>query len=438
MVAVSTKTLATLVALALVVSPLGLGPAAGELETIEPECYPADDGSGAYICEFPDACEEDLEETCDVPSSCELVDEHTVRCEPADEETTKVNVSEIETGDGEPTIDDLLQPPADGPEADELDRPMATCGLDNETAELVCEPSQECEESDAPEYCQPPDECESVADGVYRCTPGPGEALPEQAQANREEDRPREDPNRTEDGGDEGPDCQPATERGAVICQPPAECREDLGETAACTPPPECEDLGDGTFRCEIPDRLSDTEADPGAGDAEQDPFAEVDAEDRTEAQDEIAQGIREAADTFSAELDTLRADYEQRVDELRAEYQDSKDTLRADYQACREEIPSNASVEERNEALESCLQEAREGLASLRADMRERHDQVKQALRDRADTAREQACTEAENVALDAVADRGLFTANPADLVPDQALELCPAFADFDRGGEL
>jgi len=491
------KLLASLVTFALVVGPAGVGSVAGVTETTTPDCRAADDGTRAYLCQIPDECQEDVEgDECPVPSECEQVDQNLYRCEPPEDAETS-SASE-DTDDGPELIRSSGEPErAESP-------PIAECRLDTDSDELVCKPTEECRRMDE---CEPPPECRKTGEHRFRCQPHRGQGPPDHAAEahNSQAQRPSENGSGSDQecrpgdersvmichppeecegqvgetrectpppdcevrddglircpvpedgaaskasasaGGHAGAmaECEPGEERGVVTCQPPEECEGQVGETEACTPPPECEPLGDGTFRCEVPDRV---EAERGVGEAqageadtemgEEDPFHEKDPQARAEAKSAIADAIHDTAESFREELASMKSDYRDRVDELRSEYADEKAQLRADYEDCRDAIPDDASPQERNTELRACVDEARQGLADLRERMEARHDEVKQSFQQRADQARADACQQAENAALQAVADRGLFDANPGDLMPERALELCPSFADFDRGG--
>jgi hypothetical protein len=366
------------------------------------ECRPGDERS-VMICQPPEECEGQVGETreCTPPPDCEVRDDGLIRCPvPGDGAASKASAS------------------AGGHAG-----AMAECEPGEDRGVVTCQPPEECEgQVGETEACTPPPECEPLDDGTLRCE------VPEDARHS---------------SAGPAPSCEPGEERGAMICQPPEECEGQVGETEACTPPPECEPLGDGTFRCEVPDRI---EAERGVGEAqageadtemgEEDPFQEKDPQARAEAKSAIADAIHDTAESFREELASMKSDYRDRVDELRSEYADEKAQLRADYEDCRDAIPDDASPQERNTELRACVDEARQGLADLRERMEARHDEVKQSFQQRADQARADACQQAENAALQAVADRGLFDANPGDLMPERALELCPSFADFDRGG--
>lgn len=430
------KIIASLVTLALVAGPAGLGAAVTEETTdpVEPDCYPADDGTGAYVCEFPDTCEPDLSGTCSAPDECERVDDRTVRCAPPENETSSADADPNET------LRAILI--RSSGEVDASGQALAECRLDPETDELVCRPAGECREQPELDHCRPPAACEPAENGTYRCQPTRGSGPPGHAQ-NRSETEPAPGSGGPgENDSHEGPDCRLGESRGTLICEPPAACEGKIGQTEACTPPPECQALGDGTFRCEVPDREApergdDGEANGSGSAADDSPFRNRDPKARAEARAAIADSIREEAQAFGSEISSMREEYRAQVDELRAEYADGKAQLRAEYQDCRDAIPEDANASERNAQLRACVETARSDLAQLRNDLQERHEQIRQTFKQRAEQAREEACQRAENAALDAVAKRGLFDANPGALMPDRALEMCPSLGDFDDGGE-
>jgi hypothetical protein len=494
------RLLAGLVTFALLVGS-GTVPAAGALvEETEPDCRPADDGTEASICQVPEECRAD--EECQPPPECEWRDETTVRCEPPDDVNARADAETTETTDADEP--ELIRS-EDRSRSAEISGPAAECRLDEEIGELVCRPTAECRRS--PD-CRPPTSCEPVREDLYRCPTSAGEGPPDQAREDRREEdheaettsedcqpgpdgtlvcplppdcedattdrcqippecesrdgrmvcTPPEDAHEptTEHETETGPSCEPGPERGTVVCKPPAECADEIGETERCTPPPECRDRGDGTFLCEIPDRhpadareSEIRETDDGERERTQRQPVETDdvgdehlfgedkSQARSQARSQIAETLQDAAQTFRQQLDDMRGDYEAQVDDLRAEYQDNKDQLRQDYEDCRAQIPDDADPGDRNDELRSCLAEARAGLDELKTDITQRHEELKSSFKDKAEDARETACQKAEGAALDAIARHGLFDANPGDLLPERALDLCPSFADFDRGGE-
>lgn len=438
------RIIALLVTAALVASPAGLPSGFALVQTSESEadCYPADDGTDAYICEVPEECADESVD-CAPADECEYVDDTTIRCQPPEDDTNTSDGNASERQYQGPLPSELLQPPEDH-NASEPPGPVAHCSRDEQTGELVCRPAGKCrDEPDAPN-CRPPGNCERGPEGAYRCQPPQGRrGPPGHVDGNRSGYDSSGQPGHNDTEDDSGASCRVGPENGTLICTPPAECADRIGETEHCTPPPECEPRGDGTFLCEVPDRAearahgeagNDTRAPDEVGNRSL--FA-TDPEARAEARADIAQALADAADAFHQELDSLRAEYEDRLDQLRQEYRDGKAQLRAEYDDCRAQIPANLSAEAHNDRLQDCLQDAREGLRSLRSNLTARHDEVKQTFKERAETARKAACEEAEKAALNAVAEHGLFDANPGDLLPEGALELCPTFSDFDRGGE-
>lgn len=417
------KLIAALVTLALVAGPAGLGAAVTEetTDTVEPDCYPADDGTDASICVYPDTCATDLSGSCVVPDECERVDDRTVRCSPSDDTST-------DDSDANGTSHDGLIYGSGGMEAS--GEALVDCRLDNETDQLVCRATGECREQPKLDHCVPPEACEPVGNATYRCLPPRGSGPPDHAQSRSEQHSARGtgDGSGGDSTSEEGPDCRAGGTPGTVICEPPTACEGRIGATDACTPPPECEARDDGTFLCEVPDR-----GQPSTDDADASASSEVQAD----AKLAVAQEIQGAAESFRTDLASMRQEYGQQVDDLRAEYADGKAQLRADYEDCRAAVPDDADASEREERLQDCVDEARADLATLRGDLQARHDEIRQAFKDRAEQARQDACQEAENAALGAVADRGLFDANPAELVPESALSMCPSLGDFDRGGE-
>jgi hypothetical protein len=381
----------------------------------EPACRQIEDGPGV-VCKLPEFCQE-RNRSCEIPEACERVDERTYRCEPPED------------------------PGAVGPPKC---RPAP-----NRTDAMLCKVPAEC--ADRPDHpaCQPPPECEPQGNATYLCT---------------RDDEP-ETPARE-------PDCRPGDEPGVVICTPPEECEGKIGQTQTCTPPPTCEEQADGTFRCEIPDRGHDEEREDRAeesdqrrdrsdererhpnqsrenghekrsrdasdergddrdersredrsssrdrsrGDAEEgnETVIEVDAEAKAKARAAVAEALKQSAEAFKDQLDQLKTEYEQ-----------EKDALREEYRTCRAEIPDDAAPQARTDAMRECLEQARSGLEDLK-------DRMKQ----KAEQARQDACAQAEQAAIDTIAEHGVFSLNPADLMPERALELCPGFGSFDDGG--
>jgi F0F1-type ATP synthase membrane subunit b/b' len=432
--------IASIVAFALLAGPTALSSAGAVVETHEPECYPADDGTDAYICEFPDDCSERSD--CEAPPECELVDDNVVRCQPPEDDA---NTSDAETGtvieaSATTTIEghELIEAP-DAETA--VGEPAVECGYDRANETLVCVPHEDCRDRTHDPSCRPSPGCERADEGHYRCPMSPGQGVPGQASSTQHRCQP--DANGTlicessenastsvDTRGDPSPRCEPV-EPGVVVCKPPTECEGKVGETADCTPPDECQAKAEGTFRCEVPERghaQADTDEDS--------PF-EADETARQQARAEVAASLQDAARGFEQRLSAMRADYRAQVDELRAEYEDGKDQLRADYRECRDAIPDDVDASETNARLRSCLEEARQGLASLKADLEDRHAQLKADAEQRIEQARDQACQEAERTALNAIAQHGVFEVNPGDLVPARALDMCPGFGDFQRGGE-
>lgn len=454
MVAVQrTRIIALLVSVALVASPAALTPAlaalAEEDSQLEPDCYPAEDGTDAYVCQLPEDCGDGTNLSCEPPDSCEFIDEGVIRCDSPQSNNTgtrDANDTSETTHEG-PSVSDLLQPPADEQPPDPQGA-VVDCYREKGTGTLVCEPTDRCETWPQSPSCQPTGVCELGTNGAYRCDPRPGrDVSPAQAAENRNSgqepgsSRPSQQED-TDNQTDGEPACQPGPEDGTLVCEPPAECVGRIGETEYCTPPEPCKVRGDGTFLCELPDRASSRDAgssytDVGDGDLDNASlFGTVDAETRAQVRAEIAAALADAAENFSQQLDALREEYEAQVDDLRQEYREGKAQLRDTYDDCRAQIPSNVSTQEHEDRLHACLEEARQGLADVRAELIDRHDKLQEAFKQRAEQARQAACEDAEQAALNAIAEHGVLEANPGDLVPARALELCPAFTQFEEGG--
>lgn len=444
-----TKLIAWLVALALFLGPAGVaGALTDTAEDVEPECRPAEDGSGAYLCQLPEECQEDAD-LCPIPDECERVDDAQLRCVPPDDVTTTTASTEANTTEAAPedapTREDLIT--SGDPQPSEVGRSAADCTLDRETHEVVCEPREECRSGNLSEVCRPPSGCQRADDGLVRCQPdrgGPPDHAHSQGEARSSEDRNDrgERGERQPDRAQEDEQCREGPKAGTMICKPPTECEGKLGSTAACTPPPECEPREDGTYLCQMPgpqmpedvqgSQQTENRSPVGEGD---DIVPQPDPETRQQAREAIAEALQQAAQSFDSRLDELREEYQQGKEKLRADYQESKDQLRSEYQQCREDIDEGANVSQRNDELRACMQEAREGLEQLREQARSDHAELKRSMKDKAEQAREKACQKAENQAFDAIAEHGLFDTDPAELVPEGASDLCPSIATTQGG---
>lgn len=365
------RRIALVLAISLATVPGVLGTAGAAISSVEPECFPLEEETG-YVCEFPDPCETDTdEEECQPPASCELIDTNVVRCKTGEPVETIAEVGadaeadDLDNESARPNASDLIQPTT---EIGDRGDPAARCGWDADNSSLVCQTHEDCDREDPRQVCRAPAYCEPIGEQFYRCEPQAGQ------------------PPRTSDH------------------------------------PGACERIRGGDLACE---RVEDPRTHT---DGESPRLAEEEVDARQAVREALLSGLKDATHNFEKDLSKMRVSYEGEVEELRVAYQQGKDELRVEYQECRASIPSDLDERQRNQRLQSCLQTARADLDELRTKLVDRHQEIKQTYKHRAETARQDACEQATRAALEAIGDRALLDRPPGEMLPEEAMELCPS----------